>query len=631
MAIRLKTTKWAWPINAASLAASTQYAFPAITVYAETAGRTIRSAVIRYSFYFDQVGAANLTSRQGGVQIDAVAASDTAVGGTVANTGDHEAIICAEDVTAYFQANFTGASHSVVARWRQVGCAAINLSAELILTYEYDDAGLTTAFKTVELPIESPTAKLTATLAELGTNQIPQLTGAGGLLPEAGVTVRDIFFRIEGNLASDAVTDFQLGLQIDAEAETLLGAFRQNVITSVFWRGVWKRADIAPGSAHAFSARGTVAARFEHLTVVMVVTYEYNPSTSTRVLNSVRLPLPAVGTLGGVVEADASRQAAVLQIEEPGTITLVQSGVVAYYSCSGLPTGLAVRVGAQAFRAYDKLALTDVAGAFCLCQRIDGGSAQGAALTLARGQNTLNLDAYRTSTAANTVPVGWMAVALVNYTSDVAAQGDGAHNHTVEWGIIDNLGAAAPEQVGAAVALEIPETAYWLAGVGCEAYWQTSTNITLGVRINIGAGFTEALIVPAQANETGTLVGFGDATPAFRRYPGDVTPGRLDPEASREWRTLAQGSTQHWPVLWGLLTYHAITFAVSGSVSGYTGDGSGIAVRVHRSDTHELVAQATTAIGGGFTAQVYDNVVPLYAHARQDGTHVGRSDEEVAA
>ncbi|MBK6684003.1 MAG: hypothetical protein IPG45_05975 [Deltaproteobacteria bacterium] len=630
MTMRLKTTKWAFDMRTTSLAASTVHTFPAITVYAETASRTIRSAVIRYAFYFDQTGAANLTNRQGGVQIDAVAAQDNGVAGTVANTGDHEAIICSEDLTDYFVTNFTGASHSVVARWRQVGCAASNLSAELILTYEYDDAGLTTAYKTVEIPIESPTARLTDTLAEIGVDQVPQLTGAGGLLPEAGVTIRDVFFRIEGNLASDALTNFSLGIHLDAESEVLFGEFRQNVITSVFWRGLWKRADIAPGSAHSFSARSTVASRFEHLTVTMVVTYEYNPSTTTRVLNSLRLPLPAVGTLGGPTSSDPSRQSVTFQIQEPGTITLVQSGVVAYYSHSGLPTGLAVRAGGQAFRSYDKIALTDVAGNFCLAQRIDSGGAQGAGLTLARGANTLNIDAYRTSTAANTLPVGWMAVALVNYTSDVAAAGDGAHNHTVEVGIIDNLALAAPEQVsGAAVALAIPESAYWLNSLGCELFVQSSTNITLGARVNVGsgAGFVEVLMVPAQPNETSTLIGYGEATSAFRRWPQDPLAGRIDPEAAYEWRTLAQGSTQHWPNLAALVTYHAIAYSQAVALVDYAGDGSGVVVDLHRADNDALAATVTTAIGGTATATLYDDTVSYYAHARQDATHVGRSDD----
>lgn len=287
MALRTKTTKWSFETNVASLAASTQYAFPSITVYAETNGRTIRSAILRYSFHVDSAGAANITSRQGGVQIDAVASLDVAVGGTVANTGDHFSLMCQEDVTDYFVTNFTGASHSVVARWRQVGGAVINLTCELILTYEYEETGLVTAYKTVEIPLESPVAALSAVLGEIGTNQVPLLND----LPEASKTFLDIYFRIDSNICANAIGDVQLGLSLDAEAEVLSGGYREALITSYWLRYIWKRPTINTGVVHAFNARSTVATRFQWLKVVMVVTYSYDRSATTRVRNSLQLPV----------------------------------------------------------------------------------------------------------------------------------------------------------------------------------------------------------------------------------------------------------------------------------------------------------------------------------------------------
>lgn len=79
------------------------------------------------------------------------------------------------------------------------------------------------------------------------------------------------------------------------------------------------------------------------------------------------------------------------------------------------------------------------------------------------------------------------------------------------------------------------------------------------------------------------------------------------------------------------ITYHAITYAVSGTISGYTGDGSGIVVDVHRADTDEKVLSGITAAGGGFSLTWYDNVVTLFAQAIQDATHVGRSNDVVAS
>lgn len=39
----------------------------------------------------------------------------------------------------------------------------------------------------------------------------------------------------------------------------------------------------------------------------------------------------------------------------------------------------------------------------------------------------------------------------------------------------------------------------------------------------------------------------------------------------------------------------------------------------------------TTAIGGGYTFTYYDNTLTLYAEARQDATHTGRSDNGTAS
>jgi hypothetical protein len=633
MTLRVETTKWAADMLLTSLAAVTVHTFPAVTVYAPTASRTIRSAKIRVWMYYDSGTAANVTGRQIGVDIDAVGAVDTNVTGTIANTGDHSAIVCEQDVTGYFVTNFTGASHSVVMRWRQSGVASINVSAELILTYEYDDAGETTKIKTVEIPLESPVDRLTATLAEIGTNQVPRLIGGAGVdrLPEAGITIRDCFFRVRGNLASTAATNLQLGLQLDAEAEYLTGSFNQTLTTSVYWGGIWKRLDMDPNVAHAFNARCTVASRFEHLTIVLVVTYEYTVAGTTSVRQSLQIPMPVTETLmGGPTSADYSRQSVELWIEEPGTITMAQSGFVTEYQHgNGMTTAVNFRAGAQAFRAYAKLALTEPAGMFALGQRIDSGGAQGAALTLARGPNTINVDAYRTSTAINTIPCALTTTLYLNYNSDIAAGGAGSHNHTTEWAIQSNV-TPTVEVLTAAFAPVIPEATYYVTAFGLAEYVLTSGTAAIDLKVALAAGFASIADVGTQTGDTGVLSVSASALAPFKRNPGDPTAGRVDIETARVYRTVQLVGTNA-PTISALLTHHSIAFTAAGSAIGYTGDGSGLAVKIHRVDTDEKIAEATTAIGGGFTATVYDNTIELYAHLFQDATHVGRSAVEVAA
>jgi hypothetical protein len=75
-------------------------------------------------------------------------------------------------------------------------------------------------------------------------------------------------------------------------------------------------------------------------------------------------------------------------------------------------------------------------------------------------------------------------------------------------------------------------------------------------------------------------------------------------------------------------TYNTITYVVSGTCSGYSGDGSGIPVDIFRvvdSLQDEKILELTTTTGGVFSGYWIDNTDTLYASARQDDTHIGRS------
>ena len=71
-------------------------------------------------------------------------------------------------------------------------------------------------------------------------------------------------------------------------------------------------------------------------------------------------------------------------------------------------------------------------------------------------------------------------------------------------------------------------------------------------------------------------------------------------------------------------------YVVTGTVTGYTGDGSGIAVGVHRVDTGELIGSAATSVGGWFYFEAADDTTALFVQARQSDTLVGRSDDSPA-
>lgn len=106
---------------------------------------------------------------------------------------------------------------------------------------------------------------------------------------------------------------------------------------------------------------------------------------------------------------------------------------------------------------------------------------------------------------------------------------------------------------------------------------------------------------------------------------------KLDIRTSRRYRLsngpLWTGSMGYW------YTYHTITHTVSGTCTGFSGDGSGIPIEIYRvvsSTQDELVLKTTTTIGGVFSTQFVNDSDILFAVARQDDQHVGRSSNGVA-
>lgn len=71
------------------------------------------------------------------------------------------------------------------------------------------------------------------------------------------------------------------------------------------------------------------------------------------------------------------------------------------------------------------------------------------------------------------------------------------------------------------------------------------------------------------------------------------------------------------------LTYHAITYTVSGTVYGSA--GGTVTLSLHRSDTHEVVLTTSRTGNGAFSFTWYDNTVDVYVVARESDTRLGRS------
>jgi hypothetical protein len=644
MAIRTKTIEYPFDTRlailqtATTIGSATRYDASAINVdIPENSSRTFRSVLLVMTFRDQYTTVYNVTAYRMGIKIGAVAASDVDTTVTFTATADHMQYTVTRDATAYFTTNYSGTTQSVIASLAVATSATANvnnITAKLIITYDYDDSAQDTRIKTVRIPIESIAGQLTGSSAEVGTNQVPALDT---FLPEASKTYKQIWFECYANDGGNAGTNFNLFLALDSEGAVTRATLGQTLNSGVFFQDYWIRNDMNTAATHAFKAYSSLTARFTNFGVVLCVTYTYSHTSSTRIINSLVMGgiHDHAPTFGNTAAGDRSQFSKSFQIAEPGTITLVQSGLLFLHH--SLNYTLSIGCGSQAVRAYTVTTAGTCSGNASLVHRIDSGGAQGAGITLAAGANSLIIN-WRSGTANSGCSMS--AVVYLNYTSDKHTSGDGAHAHSVFW--IGYIGTAnIQDQITGSIAPVIPEADYWINDVSLWLTYNapvTTAAFEIAAEPGASEGFGDGWI-PIMAMQTrgvakvSTYHFFG-TIPQVRRFVGDVRSHPLsgiafDFETARRYRA--------WMITSGLValhfwyTYSSTVYTVSGSILGYTGDGSGITVSLHNASTGELLKTTTTASGGGFSFSWYDNVTQLYVEAQQDSTHMGRSVTAAAA
>lgn len=637
MSLRTKTVEYVFAPRTTALDNATRHDFSAITLYLpETASRTFRSVFV-HVFARDASSATSsrgsITSFTVGIKLGATAFSDAANTNNPADTGEQFSVEYLRDVTSYFTSNFgSGGSQTC-----QVGVefdasatepTLINICAKVLITYEWDDASQDTRVKTVRIPLESPTGNSPNTLTEIGTNQVPALDS---FLPEASKTYRQIWFEIETNEGENGATDGQFGFALDSESEVNDGTHELANASGIRYLYHWIRNDMATNAAHAFLARTTSANMLASaLCVTLCVTYEYSHTSSSSVLNSLLIPFGFPGACSDG-STEAGRAQVEFWVEEPATVALVHSAVRCYPRCAGSIATTNVRCGSQSFRTYTQAGGSTVCGATSLQHRFDSGGAQGSGITFARGKNLLTIDLYVSSPASSQSHSG---AVLLNYTSGIATGGDGTHNHTTAWFGSDLVVVGADRAMNITPTTPvIPETSYWLNDYGIQVHYSQSGGTDYGYTMEVqclsgegsGAGWDIiAALASSMSPERGIYPHWASRRDLWNHYPGDPRSMR-NPETSRVWRETNNdeaGLSMTW------LTYHAITFEVSGTISGSAGGTVNIAL--HDATTGKLLGTTSRTGNGSFSFTWYDDAHEVYAVAREDGTHVGRSDNDTA-
>lgn len=643
MTLRTRTVEFAFPFSAGSVATATQRVFTAKTCeIAENTSRTIRSAIVEYTMVDNAATAASVTAVNLSIQVDAVGASAATVTQTITNSGENQAFIFQKDVTVYFATNFTGTSHSITAACTITGIATHNASAKLIITYEFDDASATTRTKTVRIPVDGAITALTTTYANLGgvASQIPNLST---FLPEASKVYKSIFFEWITHTGTTAAAASTLDISYDGGVTTVADtSFGHTLISDTFYKRIddlTATLDTAASANLQAKVTSVTGKPCNCICGYLVVTYQYDHASSTQIMNHKMLALvDEPGWAGGTATTDKSRFQRTISVQEPGTITLAQSGVLMSFSDSGAVT-LDLRIGAQASRTFTQAA-TVRCGSLTAMRRIDSGASGGAGMTLARGDNTLTVDWFTTSATVGNQGSNFSGVLLLNYTSDKHASGDGVHDHTTIWNLREYSTGNLTTRVQAAGLRTpiIPETEFWLSGLGYEVPIMTSgtaaAQFGLSVSGEVQASEAEAggwrsmfsSFVATDA-EIGPVLMWGRARDEFERWPGD-DPSRLGLETARDYR---YDSSLSAAVIWQmrmLVSYHSITYQINGTISGSA--GGTVTIDAYRVSDGLKIGSTSRVGNGTYTMTWYDNVNNVYVVAYESSTLNGRSDAGVA-
>lgn len=637
MALRTKTIEYAFATDTATLAAATRRDLAAITLYIpETSSRTFRSVIVEVSVRGDETAAASMTSWLIGIKLGAVAFNDVTTTLTLTNTGDQKSHIFTRDVTSYFTTNFgAGGSQTCQVGMQFGGLATANHTVKLFITYEYDDTSATTRVKTVRIPLESNTAQLTATLANIGTTQIPLLDT---FLPEASKVYRRIWMEFFFNDGGNATTDFSLGVALTGGttiAEVAIYRCEQALNSAVFGKAHWDLGALVTSATANLQARSNaLASRFSLLGAVLHVTYEYDHSASTSIMNSLVLAgADEVGWPGNTTAADRSRFERTVWIEEPSTITLAQSGLLCFINDPGTVT-LNVLCGSQTARAYVLTAGSVQSGPYAFTHRIDSGSGGGAFGTLARGRNVFTIDRYSTAASAGS---NFSALLFLNYTSGKHADGDGAHAHSTCWSIFEANNALQTQRaIAAPTALfNIPESNYYVTGMAFELMGVMIGAAATGLVLQAerqstedpGAGWVDfaAALIRTDA-EFGVFRSVGAAREEWDRWPTDPDTYRMAIETTRQYRVCNATTMTLGCRAW--LTYHSITFTVSGNITGSS--GGTVNIEIFRTSSGEKIGSTSRVGNGAWSFTWYDNTENVFATARESASLLGRSDDGVA-
>jgi hypothetical protein len=637
MATRCKTVEFVFPTNQATLNAGNALASTSTTVYLPESSKVFKSVTLEIGCTDHVTAASSPTSFAMSIQLAAVTANSTTVTDTITDGGESLVYHVSRDATSYFTTNWSGSSMLATVSITVGTNATNNHFAKLKITYEYDDTS-STHVKTIWYPIETTRTLLTTSYQTIGgATAIPAIKGIDSILPEDGITIRQVWVELLGNQGTGSTTDFSLDVKLTTDATTLATLYRvEAALQTPGWlHAIWDITASALTAAQPFEAKVTgVTDRVPHLCGWVGITYEFTPATTERVWNSLLIPaFDGEDQQGASSSSGKALHVKDFWIAEPGAIVTQPSQVFAFYNDTQQGSAMSLWVTGQSARSFTT---TATGATMVLSQRIDGGGTSSGGVQLDRGRNEVKVNEFHNASSAGAFS-GINGFMIINYTSGKADDGVGVHNQTRHFALgwfqadANNITYSSPT----AKTPTIPETDYFLNCLALQTTWMATADSHQAIRIQVqrtgtegpggdGAGWGNLYHGAIGSDAENWLRWTTDCLRHFRRWSGDVDAARMDLQTVRNWLFLNAGSA--WVGTIGLLvTYHAITVTATGTVRGTAGDGSGLTVNISRSATSEKVLEAITGTGGGYQATWFDDTEPLIADVYEDETHVGRS------
>jgi hypothetical protein len=636
MVTRLKTVEYWFPMIA-TLADNTATDATQITITLPDTPTTFVSCFVEAIIADANTTLANVTVRN--LQFRLGAAGFTSVNNTttLGNGGENFTFHHSGDFTSHFTSNWTGTSMTADCRLtvNTGGAGCRNASVKVSITYEFDDSA-TTQVKTVWIPLNAPQGAPPTSKSTV-YDTIPALDT---YLPEASKTYYQITAVVQGCTEAASTTDISISMAVDSVNDFTSQLYEKGTNVDNWYRVNADYTAMDTSATASFRLWSSSASDFNHPQAWLVVTYGFNASTTTSIMNSLILPMEVDSPMGGPTSSDYQRAEREVWVQEQNP-SLDRLAFYCFYDKNAAIGGLNARVGTGTFITY-----TDVAAV------LGGGSGlmirNDSAFSISRGRNTISMDIYNTDNTdlGYNVSGFW----ILNYTSDVPSQGIWAANHSVR-SCYKPVGtaAAAAQSIVTNTSFVIPEADRFLTSIGLNyVYTSNATGNASGVHVGVerlvgeGGLIWESIYsdIGGSDPETGIRQCWSTARSVFGRWRETSTndivdPGgnRLDITTARRIRlALALGcaSFDHLDLY---ITYHSITYTVSGSITGVNTAGGDVEVNLHRAATGEIVftmnkAPASSTLA--YTFVWFDNTEDMYVTAYQDNTRVGRSGTGVA-